>query len=110
MGDLVTWDMEETNVHNNFFSLGLLQDHGVDPPGNTLRHMKKKEVIGHRQHGLTKGKSCLQNLFTIHSVVAVFVNKGRDTAIIYLDLTLSYMASWSLNCCEIGLTDGPFNG
>lgn len=42
-----------------------------------LRHMEKKEAIGHRQQGFTKGKSCLQNLLAFYNMIIVFVNKGR---------------------------------
>lgn len=42
-----------------------------------LRHMDKKEAIGHRQHHFIKGKSCLQNLLAFYNVITVFVDRGR---------------------------------
>ncbi|RMC07385.1 hypothetical protein DUI87_16850 [Hirundo rustica rustica] len=50
-----------------------------------LRHMENKEVVGDRQHGFIKGKSCLINLMAFRKGINALVDKGRATDITYLD-------------------------
>lgn len=71
-----------------------------------LRHMEKKEAIGHRQHGFTKGKSCLKNFLPFYNVITVFVDKGSCMWTCEKHLTLPYITFWSLNWRYMDLTDG----
>jgi len=52
--------------------------------------MEKKEVTGDRQHGLTKGKSCLANLVAFYKKVTILEEKERATDVIYLDLCKAF--------------------
>lgn len=54
--------------------------------------MENKEVIDDSQHDFTKGKSNLANLLFFYSGVAVLVDKGRATDIIYLVLCKAFDA------------------
>ena len=56
-----------------------------------ITHMEnKEEVIGGKQCGFTKGKSCLTKLVAYYGGVTVSVEKGSAINVIYLDLCKAF--------------------
>lgn len=47
--------------------------------------MDDKEVFRSIQHGFTKGKSCLTNLFAFYDVTATWMEGRRAVDIVHLD-------------------------
>jgi len=52
-----------------------------------LRRMDETEVIRENQAGFTKGNSCPTSLVGFYGDVAVLVNRGTDTDVIYPDFS-----------------------
>ena len=50
------------------------------------KHTEDKKVIWSRQHGFTKGKSCLSNLAAFYDQMTRLVGYGRAMDFVYLDL------------------------
>lgn len=50
-------------------------------------HMEDNQGIRQRQHGLTKGRSCLTNLASFYGKISHLVDKEKAVDIVYLDKT-----------------------
>ena len=51
----------------------------------TTRHLEDSGIIRQSQHGFTKGKSCLTNLWKFFEAVTRRVDRGEPMDVIYLD-------------------------
>ena len=78
------------------------------------RHMENGEVIADRQHGFTKGKSCLTNVVALCDAVTALVGKGGATVVICLDLCKAFgtvcTTSLSLKWRDADLMGGALGG
>ncbi|GAB0181353.1 mitochondrial enolase superfamily member 1 [Grus japonensis] len=54
------------------------------------KHVQEKKVIRSRQHGFTKGKSCLTNLIGFYDGMTGWVDEGRAVDIVYLDFSKAF--------------------
>lgn len=60
-----------------------------------IQHVQDNQVIGFRQLGFVKGRSCLTNLFNFYGKVACFVNEGKAVGAIHLDFSKAFGSSHS---------------
>jgi len=60
--------------------------------GTIERHLKNSATIRHRQHGFTKGKSCLTNLISFYGKVTCLGDEGKVVAVISLDFRKAFDA------------------
>lgn len=51
------------------------------------KHLKYNAVIGHKQYGFTRGKSCLSNLISFNEEATYLVNQGNPLHVIFLDFS-----------------------
>jgi len=54
------------------------------------KQVQEKRVISSRQHGFTKGKSCLTNLIAIYDGMTGWVDEGRAVDAVYLDFSKAF--------------------
>lgn len=57
------------------------------------RHMEKVEAVDDIHQGFTKGKSCVTSAVAFCDGVAVLVDEGRRTDLIYLNLCKGFVAA-----------------
>ena len=55
--------------------------------GPTERHLTDNAIVRHRQHGLTKGKSCLTNSIAFSDKVTRLVDEGKAVDVVFLDFS-----------------------
>ncbi|KAK4824957.1 hypothetical protein QYF61_021645 [Mycteria americana] len=58
--------------------------------GTVERHLKNNAIIRHRQHGFTKGKSCLTNLIAFYDKVTCLVDEGKVVDVLFLDFSKAF--------------------
>jgi len=56
----------------------------------TIKQVEEKKVIRSRQHGFTKGKSCLTNLIAFYDGMSGWVDKGRPVRVVCLNFSKAF--------------------
>jgi len=54
------------------------------------KHLRDNEVIGHSQHGLTRGKSCLINLISFYDKVTHLAEQGKPVNVVIWDFSKAF--------------------
>ncbi|KAK4831271.1 hypothetical protein QYF61_016741 [Mycteria americana] len=54
------------------------------------KHLRDNAVIGHSQHGFTRGKSCLTNLISFYDKVTHLVDQGKPVFVVGLDFSKAF--------------------
>ena len=52
--------------------------------------MQDNRGIRPRQHGFTKGRSCLTNLISFYDLVTLLVDEGKVVDVVYLDFSKAF--------------------
>ncbi|CAM5116510.1 unnamed protein product, partial [Natator depressus] len=55
-----------------------------------LKHLEERKVIRNRQHGFTKGKSCLTNLIAFYDEITGSVGEGKAVDMLFLDFSKAF--------------------
>ncbi|CAM5077144.1 unnamed protein product [Eretmochelys imbricata] len=55
-----------------------------------LKHLEERRVIRNRQHGFTKGKSCLTNLIAFYDEITGSVDEGKAVGMLFLDFSKAF--------------------
>jgi len=55
-----------------------------------IKQVEEKKIISSRQHGFTKGKSCLANLTAFYDGMTGWVEEGRAVDVVYLDFSKAF--------------------
>jgi len=55
-----------------------------------IKQMEEKKVIRSRQHGFTKGESCLTSLIAFYNGMTSWLPEGRAVDVVYLDFSKAF--------------------
>ncbi|CAM5090606.1 unnamed protein product [Eretmochelys imbricata] len=55
-----------------------------------LKHLEERKVIRNRQHGFTKGKSCLTNLIAFYDEITGSVGEGKAVDMLFLGFSKAF--------------------